>query len=247
MTLIATIADRIAEVRARIACAAERVGRDPSEVRLVGVTKGVTFDAIQEAVAAGLQDIGENRVQEALAKMAVVPPAGAGSLEGRAPVSWHLIGRLQSNKVRQAVGRFAWIQSVDSVRLGRNIDDAAARLGIVQPVLVQINVGREAQKGGASPEDLESLWRELQRCRHLRLDGLMAVPPAVQDANEARPYFHELRRLGGIVGAVEYSMGMSNDVEVAVEEGATMVRVGTAIFGLRPAPGSESREFGVGA
>ncbi len=247
MTLTATIADRIAEVRARIACAAERVGRDPSDVRLVGVSKGVAFDAIQEAMAAGLHDIGENRVQEALAKMAAIPPAGAGSLGDRAPALWHLIGRLQSNKVRQAVGRFAWIQSVDSLRLGQGIEDAAARLGIVQPVLVQINVGRESQKGGALPEDLESLWHELQRCRHLRLDGLMVVPPAVPDANEARPYFRELRRLGGIVGAVEYSMGMSHDVEVAVEEGATMVRVGTAIFGPRPGPRSESREFGVGA
>jgi pyridoxal phosphate enzyme (YggS family) len=194
----------------------------------------VTVDAIREAVAAGLRDIGENRVQEALAKMAAVSPGGVWSVGDQASMGWHLIGRLQTNKVRSAVGRFALIQSVDSLRLGQAIDDAAARVGIVQPVLIQVNVGREPQKGGASPEDVESLWNALQRCRHLRVTGVMAVPPAVPDANEARPYFRELRRAGGSVGAVEYSMGMSNDFEAAVEEGATMVRIGTAIFGARP-------------
>ncbi len=247
MTLTATIADRIAEVRARIARAAERVGRDPSDVRLVGVTKGVALDAILEAAAAGLRDVGENRVQEALAKMAAVPPAGAWSLGEQAPVSWHLIGRLQTNKVRLAVGRFALIQSVDSLRLGRTIDDAAARLGIIQPVLIQVNVGREPQKGGVLPEDVASLWNALRNCRHLHVDGMMAVPPAAHDADEARPYFRELRRVGSLVGAVEYSMGMSNDFEVAVEEGATVVRVGTAIFGPRQLAGSESRGYGVDA
>jgi pyridoxal phosphate enzyme (YggS family) len=246
VTPTVAIADRLAEVRARIVRAAERAGRDPSAVRLVGVTKGATLDAIRDAVAAGLRDVAENRVQEAFAKMAAFPPGGAGGF-GDHPASWHFVGRLQTNKARVAAGRFALIQSVDRLQLGRALDDAAGRLGIVQRVLLQVNVGREPQKGGVLPEDLESLWSELRSCRSLRLEGLMTVPPAVADPNEARPYFREVRRLGDVVGAVEYSMGMSNDFEVAVEEGATMVRVGTAIFGPRRSLKTESHELGVDA
>jgi pyridoxal phosphate enzyme (YggS family) len=217
-------------VYARIARAAERAGRDPSSVRLVGVTKGVALPAIREAVEAGLRDLGENRVQEALEKMA---PDAAWSWGNSARPAWHLIGRLQSNKVRAAVGRFDLIHSVDSLRLGLAIDDAAARAGVVQHVLIQVNVGREPQKGGVAPEELESLWTALGSCRHVRVDGLMAIPPPTPDLEQVRPFFQELRRLGGVVGAVEYSMGMSGDFETAVEEGATIVRVGTAIFGPR--------------
>lgn len=227
MTLTDTIADRLADVRGRIVRAAERAGRDPDSVRLVGVTKGVAPEVIREAVGAGLRDLGENRVQEALAKRA---PGGSLSEGDSGRVTWHLIGRLQSNKVRAAVGRFGLIHSVDSLRLGRAIDDAARGSGSVQRVLIQVNVGREPQKGGVAPEDVASLWSALESCRHVRVDGLMAIPPPASDAEQARPYFQELRRLGGVVGAVEYSMGMSGDFEVAVEEGATIVRVGTAIF-----------------
>ncbi len=230
MTLTETIADRVADVRGRIARAAERARRDPGTVRLVGVTKGVTPEVIREAVGAGLRDFGENRVQEALAKRA---PGGALSGGDSGHVTWHLIGRLQSNKVRAAVGRFGLINSVDSLRLGQAIDDAATGSGSVQRVLIQVNVGREPQKGGVAPEDVASLWSALGSCRHVRVDGLMAIPPPASDAEQARPYFQELRRLGSVVGAVEYSMGMSGDFEVAVEEGATIVRVGTAIFGPR--------------
>lgn len=246
MTLTVAIADRLAEVRARIARAAERAGRDPSAVRLVGVTKGATLDAIRDAVAAGLRDVAENRMQEALAKMSASSSGGAGDF-GDHPPSWHFVGRLQTNKARVAVGRFALIQSVDRLHLGHALDDAAGRLGLVQRVLLQVNVGREPQKGGVLPEDLESLWSELGRCRSLRLEGLMAIPPAVTDPNEARPYFREVRRLGNVVGAVEYSMGMSDDFEVAVAEGATMIRVGTAIFGPRRSLQTESHGLGVDA
>jgi pyridoxal phosphate enzyme (YggS family) len=218
-------------VSARIARAAGRAGRDRSSVRLVGVTKGVALPAIREAVEAGLRDLGENRVQEALEKMA--PDAARSWGESGGP-AWHLIGRLQSNKVRAAVGRFDLIHSVDSLRLGQSINEAAGRAGIVQHVLIQVNVGREPQKGGVTPEELESLWTALASCLHMRVDGLMAIPPTAEDPEQVRPYFRDLRRWGGTVGAIEYSMGMSRDFEVAVEEGATMVRVGTAIFGSRP-------------
>lgn len=224
----------MADVHARIARAAERAGRNPLSVRLVGVTKGVGLPAIREAFESGLHDVGENRVQEALEKMA---PAAAWSGANSARLVWHLVGRLQSNKVRAAVGRFDVIHSVDSLRLGLAIDDAAARAGLVQHVLIQVNVGREPQKGGVAPQDLESLWTALGSCRHLRVDGLMAIPPAAAEPDQIRPHFRELRRLGGVVGAIEYSMGMSHDFEAAVEEGATMVRVGTAIFGSRPVAG----------
>jgi pyridoxal phosphate enzyme (YggS family) len=243
-----TVADRLAAVRSRIARAAADVGRDPGEVRLIGVSKGIGRDAIREAAAAGLSDFGENRVQEAIEKMT------AFEHEGRRGWSWHLIGRLQTNKVRAAVGRFSLIQSVDSARLGHAIDEAAARAGIVQRVLIQVNIGREAQKGGVAPLDVESLWRELASCRHLRIEGLMAIPPAGDDPEMARPYFQEVRRLGDQLRVpgderrpLEYSMGMSHDFEAAVREGATMVRVGTAIFGGRPPVGMGAERVAGGA
>lgn len=240
MTPTLAVADRVADVRARIARAAELAGRDPGEIRLIAVTKGVGLAAIHEAASAGVTDFGENRVQEAVEKMEALGLGPTGDW------SWHLIGRLQSNKVRAAVGRFAVIQSVDSERLGLAIDDAAARVGIVQPVFIQVNVGREPQKGGVAPEDVASVWRRLAACQRLRLDGLMAIPPSTADPQAARPYFRALRRLGDLVRGpghgqrpMEYSMGMSHDFDVAVQEGATMVRVGTAIFGGRTPVGIE--------
>jgi pyridoxal phosphate enzyme (YggS family) len=241
VTPTVAIADRVAEVRARIARAAHIAGRNPGEIRLIAVTKGVGLAAIHEAASAGVTDFGENRVQEAVEKMAA---PGDGPTGGW---SWHLIGRLQSNKVRAAVGRFAVIQSVDSERLGLAIDEAAARVGIVQRVFIQVNVGREPQKGGVAPEDVASVWQRLGTCPRLRLDGLMAIPPATADPEAARPFFRELRRLGELVCGrgqgerpIEYSMGMSHDFDVAVQEGATMVRVGTAIFGARTPVGRQS-------
>lgn len=227
------VARRVAEVRDRIARAAVRAGRDPASVRLIAVTKGMELEAMSAAAEAGVAEFGENRVQEALAKM-----GRAGSAAG--PWTWHLIGRLQTNKVRAAVGRFAVIHSVDSPRLGAAIEAAASIAGVRQRVLVQVNLGDEPQKGGVAASGLRSLLEELVRCPHVRVDGLMTIPPAASDPEQARPYFRELRRLGremerAVPGGTlaEYSMGMSGDFEAAVEEGATMVRVGSAIFGPR--------------
>jgi pyridoxal phosphate enzyme (YggS family) len=244
VTPTVAVADRVADVRARIARAAQIAGRNPGEIRLIAVTKGVGLTAIYQAASAGVTEFGENRVQEAVEKMDALGDGPTGGW------SWHLIGRLQSNKVRAAVGRFAVIQSVDSERLGLAIDEAAARVGIVQRVFIQVNVGREPQKGGVAPEDVASVWRRLATCRRLRLDGLMAIPPATADPEAARPYFREVRRLGDLVCGrdhgglpIEYSMGMSHDFVVAVQEGATMVRVGTAIFGARTPVGRQSERM----
>ena len=227
------VARRVAEVRDRIARAAIRAGRDPAAVRLIAVTKGVELEAMSAAAEAGVAEFGENRVQEALAKMGRAGPAA-----GR--WTWHLIGRLQTNKARAAVGRFVVIHSVDSPRLGEAIEAAASAAGIRQRVLVQVNLGDEPQKGGVAASELGALLEELLRCPHVRVDGLMTIPPPASDPEQARPHFRELRRLGremerAVPGGTlaEYSMGMSGDFEAAVEEGATMVRVGSAIFGPR--------------
>lgn len=227
------VAGRVAEVRDRVARAAVRAGRDPASVRLIAVTKGVELEAMSAAAEAGVAEFGENRVQEALAKM-----GRAGSAVGS--WTWHLIGRLQTNKVRAAVGRFAVIHSVDSPRLGEAIESAASAAGIRQRVLVQVNLGDEPQKSGVAASGLRSLLADLARCPHVRVDGLMTIPPAALDPEQARPHFRELRRLGREmarevpdVTLADYSMGMSGDFEAAVEEGATMVRVGRAIFGPR--------------
>lgn len=238
MTVSTGIASRLTEIRTRIRRAAQAGGRDPATIRLIGVTKGVDLSAIEAAAADGLVEFGESRVQEALTKMSQRPHGSGLSWV------WHLIGRLQTNKVRAAAGRFGLIHSVDSLRLGEAIATAAADAGIQQRVLVQVNVAHEPQKGGVAPSDLPALLAALARCSHLRIDGLMTIPPVAADPEQARPYFRELRRLGEKVmasraggAAVEYSMGMSGDFEVAIEEGATMVRIGTAIFGARVTAG----------
>ncbi len=204
-----------------MAAAALRSGRAPEAVRLVAVTKGVAAQAIQEAILAGVSDLGENRVQEARAKQALV----SGS------VRWHLIGRLQRNKAREAVERFHLIHSLDRWPLAQEL----VRHGDGPiPVLIQVNVGGEPEKGGVAPEALAEL---VDRCRtqpRLRVQGLMTIAPRGQDP---RPHFARLRRLAREHGEAgwELSMGMSADFEAAIEEGATMVRVGTALFGPRTA------------
>lgn len=236
------ISTRVAQVRARVASATERAGRDRGSVKVVGVSKGAPLSALREAAAAGMDVFGENRVQEALGKMDALHQADA-----CATWAWHLVGRLQTNKVRAAVGRFALIHSVDAARVGTAIDEAAARMGLRQAVLVQVNLGEEAQKGGVRPADLGGLLKALAACRHLDILGLMTIPPAAEDPEASRPFFRTLRRLGTQMQAElglalsEYSMGMSHDFEVAVAEGATMVRVGTAIFGPRSVGGAVGR------
>ena len=223
------IAQRLKDVRAAIAAAAQRSRRDPGSVRLVAVSKTVDLAHIQAAVDAGQDLFGENYLQEARDKIAVL---------GR-QVSWHLVGSLQSNKAREAVALFDLIHAVDRLKLARALDAAAARLGKVQDVLIQVNQAGEATKSGVEPAAAPALLQEVARLPHLRVLGLMTMPPWFPDPEAARPYFQALRvlrdHLRGLTGLplTELSMGMSGDFAVAVEEGATLVRVGTAIFGSR--------------
>ena len=194
----------------------------------MAVTKRVPAASIRQAVAVGETVLGENYVQEALGKMDEIGPG----------VRWHLIGHLQRNKVKQAVSRFDLIHSVDSPDLGREINEQAGRTGIRQRVLVQVNVARESGKRGVSPEQLDERVRELVSFPHLSVEGLMTLPPFSEDPEETRPHFRWLAERGRILRESglpirELSMGMSNDFEAAVEEGATLIRVGTAIFGPR--------------
>lgn len=228
-----TVADRVRVVLANIRAAAERVGRPASSVGLVAVTKTVTVDRIQEGIAAGLTILGENRVQEALPKMAALKEA---------PIRWHFIGHLQRRKVRSVVGLFELIHSVDSVELAQEIDRRAGEAGTCQDVLLEVNIGSEATKTGFHPEALVGLVPAVANLPHVRVRGLMTIPPPTE-ADQARVYFRRLREMAGRIAELklpsvamdELSMGMSNDYEVAVEEGATLVRVGTALFGARHA------------
>ncbi len=223
------IARNLEAVRAAIAAAARRVGRDPGGVRLVAVSKTVDLERLREAVAAGQDLFGENYLQEAQAKIAALGPG----------LKWHLVGHLQTNKAKGAVEMFDLIHSVDRLKLAQALDAAAARLGKIQDVLIQVNQGGEDTKSGVAPAAAAALVQEVARLPHLRPLGLMSMPPWFPDPEEARPYFRALRelrdRLRGLTGLplAELSMGMSGDFEVAVEEGATLVRVGTAIFGRR--------------
>jgi len=218
----ASIRDNAAAVRARIAAACVRAGRDPAEVTLVAVTKVFPADYVEHAIAAGIADIGENRVQEARDKKPLV----------RGGARWHLIGHLQSNKAKDAVRLFDVIQTVDSLDLAQKIARAAEAAGKRQEVLLQVNIGNEEQKSGAERADVPALVEVLRGIDALDLRGLMAIPP-VGAADDARRYFRELRALRDRVGVEQLSMGMSEDFEVAIEEGATIVRVGRAIFGSR--------------
>ncbi len=225
------LAARLADVRARIARAAGRAGRDPAAIQLVAVSKTFPVDAVRDAAAAGQIDFGENKVQEALSKM-----------EGTRDLSirWHLVGHLQSNKARKAAA-FDVIHSVDSAALLSKVDDAAVALGRRPQVLVQVDLAGETTKFGAPEEELPAIFEAARSAHAARIVGLMLIPPAVDDPELARPYFRRLREVrdrlaaGGIEETMvaELSMGMSHDFEVAVEEGATLVRVGTAIFGAR--------------
>jgi pyridoxal phosphate enzyme (YggS family) len=216
-------------VRGAITAAARKAGRDPASVRLVAVSKTVDLERIRAAIAAGQDLFGENYLQEAKDKIDVL---------GR-QVGWHLVGSLQSNKARGAVELFDLIHAVDRLKLAGALSAAAARLGQVQDVLIQVNQAGEATKSGVAPEAAPDLLREVTRLPHLRVLGLMTMPPWFPDPEAARPYFRALRELRNqlrdLTGLplAELSMGMSGDFAVAVEEGATLVRVGTAIFGTR--------------
>ena len=231
-TSMSNIADRLAGIRERIAAAARSAGRDPSSVRLVAVSKTFPIDAVREAYAAGQRDFGENRVQEALQKI-----ASATDLE----IRWHLLGHLQLNKARKAGPVFAAIHSVDSLELLKKIDAAAVEAGRTAELLLQVDLAGETTKFGASPDEVPRLLDAGATCRAARVTGLMTLPPLPDSPEDARPWFRQLRELrdrwltSGVPPEMlsELSMGMSGDFEVAIQEGSTMVRVGTAIFGSR--------------
>jgi hypothetical protein len=226
------IAQNLAEVRRRLEVAARRGGRDPAEVRLVAVSKTVEIDRIRQALTAGQLIFGENYLQEAQPKVAALGPG----------VSWHFVGHLQTRKAKGAVELFDLIHSVDRLKLARVLEEAAARQGKIQEILIQVNLAAEESKSGASPEEVPDLLKQVAALPHLRVAGLMTMPPFLPDPEAVRPYFKALRELRDRLRQLqvidsplaELSMGMSVDYEAAVEEGATLVRVGTAIFGSRP-------------
>jgi pyridoxal phosphate enzyme (YggS family) len=229
-----SIAQNLALVRERIAAAARRAGRQPEDIALMAVSKTFPAERIREAYDSGLRLFGENRVQEFAGKTDV--------LRDLRSAEWHLIGHLQTNKAAKAVELFAAVDSVDSLRLAEKLNASAQQLKKKLKVLIEINVGGEAAKRGVAPEsrELEELLSAAPELEHLEFRGLMTIPPFTDDPQEARPYFRKLRdlrnqiarRLSGF-NMRELSMGMSHDFEVAIEEGSTCVRVGTAIFGER--------------
>jgi pyridoxal phosphate enzyme (YggS family) len=231
------IAERVAAVRDRIARAASRARRRPEEVTLVAVSKTHPAEAVRAAFAAGLRHFGENKVQEAEAKIAALAGPHAEGLV------WHLVGHLQSNKARAAAGLFDRVDSVDEAKLAARLEKAAAEKHKTIPVLVQVRLGGEESKSGLDEQRLFPVLEMMRGLKRLRLDGLMTLPPPADDPEAMRPFFRRLRALrdeakaAGLLRGSELSMGMSHDLEVAVEEGATMVRVGTAIFGERARPG----------
>jgi len=227
---IADIATNLARVRERIAQSAERIGRRADEITLVGVSKTFPVEAIRAAFEAGLRHFGENRVQEMQEKRPKLSDLD---------ITWHFIGHLQSNKARLAVQLFDRIASVDSLSLAQKLDSAAGELGKRLPVLIEVHVGGEATKSGAGEADLRTLAETIAALPHLDLHGLMTVPPYREDPEAVRPYFRKLRELRDGLSQrlgrrlVALSMGMSHDFEVAIEEGATEIRPGTALFGAR--------------
>lgn len=226
-----SVAENLLKIQERIRTAAERCGRDPRSVRLVAVSKTQPVEAIIAASGAGQRIFGENYVQELLDKAGKAPETA----------EWHFIGSLQSNKVKYIAGLVSLIHSVDRISLAREIDRQWQRTGKVCDILLQVNISGEETKSGTTAAGVIELAREAAALPHLRIRGLMTMPPFFDEPERARPYFRELRRLAGVIRAEdipgvsmdELSMGMSGDFEVAVEEGATLVRVGSAIFGER--------------
>ena len=224
--------DNIARVQERIAEACRRAGRRPEDVKLVAVSKTVPPDRIRAAYDAGLRDFGENRVQEANAKRAALSDL---------TVTWHLVGHLQTNKAKLARELFHCVHSLDSLRLAQKLDEAAVCSGDRLPVLIEVNLGEEQTKSGVREQDVLPLAEQVSRLPTLELRGLMVLPPFFEDPEQARPFFRRLRELARTIESAslpgvsmrELSMGMSHDFEVAIEEGATMVRIGTEIFGRR--------------
>lgn len=223
------IAENLAHVTGLIGSACGRAGRDVGEVLLIAISKTFPADSVREASDAGQLVFGESKLQEAEGKIATLP----------AKLHWHFIGRVQRNKVRKVLQSFEVVHAIDSTRLAKAADEIAGELGLFPKVFLQVNIGREESKGGFLPEDLSAAMEELLSLKRLEIQGLMCIPPAGPDAESARPWFAALRELRDSLEAdfgaslPALSMGMSGDYEVAIEEGATHVRVGSAIFGKR--------------
>ena len=226
------IKENVAEVRERIAAACRRSGRGPDELKLVAISKTFPPESIRAAYEAGLRDFGENRVQEAAGKRPVLSDLS---------ITWHLVGHLQTNKAKPARDLFQWVHSVDSLRLAQKLDQAAAPGCGRLPVLLEVNLGGEESKAGVGESEIVQLAEQMNQLATLEVRGLMVIPPFFDDPEQVRPYFRRLRDLAREIDARniphvsmrELSMGMSHDFEVAIEEGATMIRVGTAVFGAR--------------
>jgi PLP dependent protein len=224
--------ENIARVRERIKMACQRAGRRPEDVTLVAISKTFPAECIREAYQAGLRNFGENRVQEAAAKRPELSDL---------TVTWHLVGHLQSNKARHARELFHWIHSVDSAKVAQKLDQSAVCSGEKLQVLLEVNLGEEPSKFGAGEEEILRLAEQVSRFETLELRGLMTIPPLFEDPERVRPFFRRLRELAQTISAAKLqnvsmehlSMGMTHDFEIAIEEGATMVRVGTGIFGER--------------
>jgi pyridoxal phosphate enzyme (YggS family) len=226
---VSSISSNLESIHARIAAAAARSGRDPAEIKLIAVSKTHPPEVIREAIASGASVFGENKVQEGEGKIAEI---------GHDGIEWHLIGHLQSNKARKAVQLFDVIHSVDSIDIAQRLERICTEEGRDElPVLIQVDLAGEETKSGIAESDLSSLVEYLRSCERLKLLGLMILPPFFDDPEATRPFFKRLREIRDkLLPGGELSMGMSNDFEVAIEEGATMVRVGTAIFGERDYP-----------
>lgn len=228
------IKENLLKIRERISLACAKVNRDPNAITIVAVSKGRTVEQVREALVAGITDIGENRVQEAFLKYNTLY-AKRYTLNA---IKWHMVGHLQTNKVRDAVKIFDLIQSVDSLRLAEEIDKQAAKINKVQDILIEVKTSPEATKFGLKPEEAAEFLKQIAKFKNINLKGLMTIAPLVDDSEKSRPYFKMLRQLCdeiNALNAIRYtlnalSMGMSDDFEVAIAEGATMVRLGRAIF-----------------
>ncbi|GAB5047207.1 YggS family pyridoxal phosphate-dependent enzyme [Thermodesulfovibrio sp. TK110] len=229
------LSERISSVFKKITYAALRAGRNPEEIKLIAVTKSQTIDKIKEAAQLGLRVFGENRVQEAKNKIESLKEFMA---QWNMDIQWHMIGHLQSNKAKDAVSLFELIHSVDSEKLAALINKEAERIGKIQRVLIQVKLSEEESKFGIKPEDTEKLIEFCSNLPNIKVEGLMTIPPYFENPENVRPYFRKLKQLRDFLSdkypfIKELSMGMSHDFEIAIEEGATMVRIGTALFGQR--------------
>ncbi len=226
------IKQQVEKIKERIRLAAQACGRNPETVRLVAVSKTVPADRVREAVASGVLLLGENYIQEAQDKISRLSDCA---------VSWHFIGHLQTNKAKYAVKLFDLIHTVDSFKLAAELDKQARKIAKIQDILIQVNIGEEASKSGASADEVQKLVKEISQLKNLSVKGLMTIPPFYDEPEKVRPYFTATRELRDRIKAAaianiamdELSMGMTGDFEAAIEEGATLVRIGTAIFGER--------------